>query len=155
MNESVLRQINELSTLNMEQLRMRWKILYGTEPASYNKDFLMKRLAYRVQEIYFGGLSSQTKETMNKVLNDYGFDKLAAKPTKKPDRTNKEGIPVAGTKLIREWNGIRHEVIISKNGFQYNGKLYRSLSSIAREITGTQWNGPAFFGLRNKRKVIG
>jgi len=155
MNESILKQINELSTLNMEELRMRWKILYSTEAPSYNKDFLIKRLAYRIQEIYFGGLSSQTKDAMNKVLDDYGFDELATKPTKKPDRRYKQGIPVTGTKLIREWNGIRHEVIVSRNGFQYNGKIYRSLSSIAREITGTQWNGPAFFGLRSKRKVIG
>jgi hypothetical protein len=86
---------------------------------------------------------------MDEILDEAGYDELGAlrKDRRHPRRS--PTAPVTGTRLIREWDGERHEVITLKIGFEYQGRQYKSLSAIAREITGTRWNGPAFFGLRN------
>ena len=67
-------------------------------------------------------------------------------------RQRKNGVPVAGTRIVRDWHGKRHEVTVTEGGFEYEGRRYRSLSAIARAITGTRWNGPAFFGLRKPER---
>ncbi len=147
--KGVLLQLAELETLPTAELKARWSTLYGNDPPRFNRQFLVKRLAYRIQEIAYGGLPDEVTARLNDLLEAEGYDEIGLKvPGRKPARTDATGHPVSGTVLIREWNGERHEVTALTKGFEYRGLPYRSLSAIARKITGTQWNGPLFFGLR-------
>jgi hypothetical protein len=152
MKDSVLRQIADLQNLSYEELKERWEMLYGGTPPAYNKTFILKRLAYRIQELAYGGLSENAKVMMREVLDANGFNEKACDDgRRRRERKQKEGMPVAGTRLTREWNGRRCEVIVVPGGFEFEGRPYKSLSAITKAITGTHWNGPAFFGLRNNR----
>ena len=104
---------------------------------------MVSRLAYRIQDLAYGGLSEETQAQLREIAEGH---EQASK------RSNKNG-PVAGTRLVREWNGERHEVTVTRDGYEYRGRPYKSLSAVARTITGTRWNGPAFFGLRKQEKA--
>ena len=145
MTDTVLKQIAQIQKLSVEAMREKWKVLFGTDAPAYSRPFLVKRLAYRIQELAHGGLSQQTRERIQKIAEDNGLDEAAALPQNQP---KKKGVPVAGTRLIREWNGKRYEVTVQRDGFEYEGRKYRSLTAITKVITGTHWNGPSFFGLR-------
>lgn len=147
MSKTVLKQIAGLEKLSHADLQDRWRQLIGTEPPRYNRQFLIKRLAHRLQELAHGGLSQETRDQMDRLLDDAGYNELGARGTG-PRRRPGRALPVAGTRLVREWDGERHEVTVVRGGFEYRGRRYRSLSAIAREVTGTRWNGPLFFGLR-------
>jgi hypothetical protein len=148
--DSILRQLAELESLPTEELRARWNVLYGQEPPRFNRQFLIKRLAYRIQEIAYGGLDEVTRSRMESLLDDEGYNELGRKVRKPVGRATERTI-VPGTVLAREWQGVRHEIIAMQDGgFEYRGMPYRSLSAVARKITGTNWNGPAFWGLRGK-----
>jgi len=151
MSTSVVKQIADLERASMADLQHRWQQLIGTEPPRYNREFLIRRLAHRFQELTHGGLSQAARTQMNQLLEGAGYDEIGAE---RADRRPAQGreLPVLGTRLIREWNGERHEVTVVQGGFEFQGRRYRSLSAIAAAITGTHWNGPAFFGLRSKRK---
>ncbi len=141
---SVLKQVAELNEMDLGQLRQRWRELFDSEPPSYGRAMMMKRLAYRIQELAYGGLPSDVRDQMDRILNGAGYDEMGRKGfVKKPAG------PIPGTLLIREWRGGRHEVTALENGFEYLGRRFRSLSAVAFHITGTKWNGPAFFGARN------
>ena len=142
----VLKQIAQLPNLSFDELKERWRALYGTEPPAYNKPFLIKRLAYRYQELAYGGLSDAAKERLEQIAKENGLDKMASLDRSAP---KKKGMPVIGTRLVREWNGRRYEATVVKNGYEFEGIVFRSLTAITKEITGTHWNGPAFFGLRS------
>ena len=143
-------QLAELRRLSMADLKQRWRDLIGTDPPQYSRSFLVSRLAYRRQELAYGGLSQSALADMDAILDDAGCDKLGR------IRRRRSGGPghrklLIGTRLVREWDGDRHEVTVVKGGFEYRGERFSSLSAIARLITGTRWNGPAFFGLRGKK----
>ena len=137
-------EIGNLAGLNLSSLRSRWLAAYGTEaPKSMSRELLIRAVAYRVQEDRFGGLSASTKA------------KLLAGPVSGSKRASirKDRSMKAGTRFLREWNGRTHEVIALPDGqFLYDGIAHRSLSAIARLITGTRWSGPAFFGLKEHEK---
>ena len=100
---------------------------------------MTRALAYRIQEIAFGGLSKATLRRLAGLAAEFesdGRNATQSQPRIKP-----------GARLVREWHGRTHSVIATEEGFQFEGKLYRSLTSIAREITGAGWSGPRFFGL--------
>jgi hypothetical protein len=101
-------------------------------------------LAYRVQELAYGGLSPQTAERLDALA-----DELEGKGPKR--RSSLQNRPIAGTRLVREWRGIEHGVTVRQEDFEYQGRPYKSLSAIARQITGTRWNGLVFFGLKKQR----
>jgi len=146
---SVLRQMAVLQSMSLHQLREKWLDLYGGEPPQYKKQFLIKRLAYRIQELFYGGLSEQAKTHLRQAaLND----PVATVNRRIPEerKTNETILP--GTRLVRTWNDRRYEVIARSEGFEYDGRIFKSLSAVAREITGTRWNGKVFFGLK---KVYG
>ena len=132
---STLRQLAALNKMSPIELKEKWKDLYGTEPPGYSPQFMLKRLAYRIQELFYGGVSEHTAKQLKKVAK-------AATPEKAP------GTILPGTRFVRIWNNNRYEVIARKNGFEYAGRMFRSLSAVATEITGVRWNGPLFFGLR-------
>ena len=147
MKQSVLKQVAELPELDSDQLKERWRALFGSEPPAYNKPYLIKRLAYRIQELAYGGLSDAAQAQLRDALHE--DDGL---PGRMQRRRRKPGMPVVGTRLVREWQGNRYEVTVVSGGFEFEGRKYRSLSAITKAITGTHWNGPGFFGLRQQLK---
>jgi hypothetical protein len=152
MSTSIVKQIADLERASMADLQHRWQQLIGTEPPRYNREFLVRRLAHRLQELTHGGLSQSARTKMDRLLDGAGYDEIGAARTDRRPAQGRRELPVLGTRLIREWNGERHEVTVVQGGFEYQGRRYRSLSAIASAITSTHWNGPAFFGLRSKRK---
>ena len=146
MSDPVLAQLAALKTMPAPALKQKWRELFDKEPPPYNRRFLESRLAYRIQELAYGGLSAETIERLEAIA-----DELEGKPSKRRSLIAKER-PVAGTVLIREWQGAEHCVTVRQDQFEYQGRPYKSLSSIARLITGTRWNGWVFFGLKNQAK---
>ena len=138
MTDTVLKQITALASMDMAALKTAWKELYKTEPPKFNRVNLERRLAYRIQEIAYGGLSQETKAHITKMNRQMEAGTHQKDPSKPP----------AGTVLVREYQGIEHRVTVLDDGFEYQGRRYSSLSVIARAITGTQWSGPLFFGLK-------
>jgi hypothetical protein len=110
--------------------------------AVLNRRFLESRLAYRIQELAYGGLSRETLGRLRAMAKQYATKDAAERKARPLHR------PIAGTKLIREYQGVEHCVTVRADDFEYLGRPYKSLSSVAREITGTKWNGLVFFGLK-------
>jgi Protein of unknown function (DUF2924) len=145
MNNTVLARLAGLKTLPIPTLKQQWRELFDTEPPPYNRRFLEHRLAYRIQELAYGGLKRETIQRLQAIAEnlDSGDSTQRRRPAK--DR------PVAGTRLIREYQGIEHCVTVRNDDYEYEGRPYQSLSAIARAITGTRWNGWSFFGLKSRR----
>ena len=141
MTATVLARLAEIKTMNILALKGMWRDLYASEPPPYNRKFLESRLAYRVQELAYGGLKPETIRRLAELANE-----LEPRGSRRPV----ESMPVAGTRLLREWQGVEHAVTVLADGFEYDGKPYKSLSAIARAITGTRWNGWLFFGFRKQ-----
>ena len=151
MNQTVLKQIASLGRLSYADLQERWRQLMGREPPRYSREFMVRRLAHRLQELVHGGLTRDTREQMDQLLEEAGHNELGGiHPSMRP--RSRQDLPLVGTRLVREWDGQRHEVTVVHGGFEYRGRRYRSLSAIAKLITGTHWNGPRFFGLRDGRE---
>lgn len=144
MNDTVLSQISALKGASATALKARWRELFDNEPPPYNRRFLESRLAYRIQELAYGGLSRETLGRLQAMARQYD-DQTPADRKKRPAAR-----PITGTKLIREWKGIEHCVTVRKDDFDYLGRPYKSLSSVAHQITGTKWNGWTFFGLKKQ-----
>lgn len=147
-SERVLEELVGLIGLSREQLKEGWRTIYGREPPEKSsREFLRSAIAYRLQERVFGGLRPKTRQLLERVARDASV----GKPIKvQPART-----APPGTVLIREWHGTRHQVTVVDDGAIYRGERYRSLSEIARVITGSRWSGPLFFGLKAVRQEIG
>ena len=153
-SKTVLRRLAELDTMTTEDLRAQWSMLYNQDPPRFKRQFLIKHLAYRIQEIAYGGLGDDTCRRMDELLDDAGYDALGRKVNKAVRRANKNTI-VPGAIIKREWHGEQHEVIaLAGGGFEYRGMPFRSLSAVARAITGTRWSGPLFFGLRGEKANV-
>jgi hypothetical protein len=123
------RLIAQLAEANLELLREGWERRYGAAPRLRSPDLLRRMLAWRIQAAAAGGLDRVTQRLL---VGDAGPEDLMAE----------------GTVITREWKGIQHEVEVADGGYLYGGRRWKSLSHVAREITGTRWNGPRFFGLR-------
>ena len=145
MSKVVLAQIAGLKSAPADALKERWRELFGTEPPPYNRRFLESRLAYRLQELAHGGLSADTTKRLEAIAAE-----LPAKSGKASKRATGDR-PISGTRLIREWKGVEHQVTVRDSDFEHQGRPYKSLSAVARAITGTRWNGLVFFGLKSQR----
>src|SRR4030088_300915 len=145
MSDPVLAQLAALKGLPAPALRTKWRALFDSEPPPYNRRFLEHRLAYRIQEIAYGGLKKETVERLRVLAKQYD-GKPGRHSNVRPDR-----LPIAGTRLVRDWKGVQYSVTVRGDDFEYQGRPYKSLSAIAREITGVRWNGWTFFGLKNHR----
>ena len=126
-------------------LKQQWRELFAAEPPPYNRRFLESRLAYRIQELAYGGLKPETIRR----LEELGEQLDGGNPILR--RIRGDDMPISGTRLIREYQGVEHSVTVLHDGYEYQGRPYQSLSAIARAITGTRWNGWLFFGLKNRR----
>lgn len=143
MKDTVLAQLAALKGAPAAVLKARWRELFDGEPPAYNRRFLESRLAYRIQELAYGGLTRDSLDRLKAIAKQHATRDPGERKTRPVLR------PVSGTKLIREWQGVEHCVTVRGNDFEYLGRPYKSLSSISREITGTKWNGWVFFGLKN------
>jgi hypothetical protein len=141
----VLGRLAALKTAATPVLKQQWRELFGTEPPPYNRRFLESRLAYRIQELAYGGLKPETLARLEALGEQFDGGKVTVRRMRGDDR------PIAGTQLIREYQGVEHVVTVTRAGYEYQGQPYQSLSAIARAITGTRWNGRVFFGLRPSR----
>ena len=145
MKDPVLAQLAALKGAPAAALKTKWRTLFDTEPPPYNRRFLESRLAYRIQELTYGGLKKETVERLRELGRQYDR-KSSTRPKGRGER-----LPLAGTRLLRDWQGIEHAVTVRESDFEYQGRPYKSLSAVAREITGVRWNGWVFFGLKNHR----
>ncbi len=142
-------EIARLRGLDIKALRACWRTSFGRDaPLDLARHLLFSILAYRLQADVMGDLDAETIRFLAKI--ELAPSKLEAVPlTRAFDQQRRELSP--GTMLTREWGGKHHRVMVLEGGFGWEGRTYRSLSEIARAITGTQWNGPRFFGLRENR----
>lgn len=145
MTDTVLAQLAALKTTPTPALKQQWRDLFDREPPPYNRKFLESRLAYRIQELVYGGLRKETIERLEALGEQLDGGDITKRRIRADPR------PIAGTQLIREWQGVEHCVTVRADDFEYDGRPYKSLSAIARAITGTRWNGWVFFGLKNQR----
>lgn len=146
MTEAQLKEhLEALSKLGAPDLRAEWAKVYGTPaPRRISRDLLVRAIAYRIQEKMYGGLKPATVKRLKQIAAD--MEKGTETP-QKPTASLREGV-----RLLREWNGETHIVEVVPDGFAWRGNTYKSLSVIARAITGANWSGPKFFGLRDKRR---
>jgi hypothetical protein len=147
MNDSLVARVAALKTSPTPDLKQMWREMFLTEPPPFNRRFLETRLAYRIQELALGGLRRETIKRLEKL----GEQLDGGKPDVRRRRT--DGRPLAGTQLIREWDGQRHEVVVHVDDFEYAGQRYKSISRIAMVITGTNRNGWTFFGMSAGRSI--
>jgi len=139
-------KLDDLNRSSRAELRALWRQEFGDKaPATLGRDVLALAIAYGRQERLYGGLTkpvaNELDRLLDRVLRDGGTKRPAAPRTP---------LPRTGTVLMREWQGTTHQVTVVKDGFLWKGQTYRSLSSIAHAITGTKWNGPRFFGMREE-----
>jgi hypothetical protein len=142
-DEPLLARLAALKTAPTPDLKAQWRDLFESEPPPFNRTFLESRLAYRIQELAYGGLAATTIARLENMAEDFA--------TTKGRRKREQDRPIAGTRLVREWKGVEHCVTVREDGFEYQGRPYQSLSAVARAITGTRWNGHLFFGMKNYR----
>src|SRR5689334_20671006 len=146
-DDNVLARIAALKATPVDELRRQWQQLFDTPPPRYNRRFLESRLAYRLQELAYGGLKPETVRRLEQLGEQLDGGDVAVRRRRAEDR------PIAGTKLIREYRGVLQQVTVLQDGYEWQGRPYKSLSAIARAITGTRWNGVVFFGLKNRRSA--
>jgi Protein of unknown function (DUF2924) len=141
-------EIARLRGLDAKVLRARWRTSFGQDaPTHLARHFMFAMLAYRLQAEAMGDLDAETARFLKQV--DLAPSKQAAVPLTQVFERRRRGLS-PGTVLTREWGGQHHRVMVRDGGFVWEGRPYGSLSEIAKLITGTQWNGPRFFGLRDK-----
>jgi hypothetical protein len=146
-------EINELRAMEVPALVERYREVHGKEPRVRHKAFLWKRIAWRIQEQKFGGLSEAAKRRLEELIAEIdlplGDRARTVTGVLRPKRAPKG--PAVGTTIAREWRGQQITVRVVEGGFEWNGVAYRSLSAVAKAITGTHWNGRLFFGLAGRR----
>jgi hypothetical protein len=141
---TVLARLVALKRMAVNDLKAEWKTLFGTDAPNNSRGFLELRLAHRIQELIYGGVARETSKLLNALA-----DEVEGKPGRKSMIADSRN-PVVGTRLVREWNGAEHTTIVLRDGYEFDGRKYKSLSAIARDITGTRWNGYRFFGLARR-----
>ena len=140
--EELAAEIASLSKLDIDELRNSWKAAYGKAPSrEIGRSILTRAISYRLQEHSYGGLKPSTSRLLARAVEEIGTGSSKGPQTR---------MAQSGTILIREWRGTAHRVTMLDDGVSFNGKRFRSLSEVAREITGSRWSGPRFFGLRSQ-----
>ena len=170
MQQSIGAMIKQLQRMSVGDLRAKWEEVFDEPARSNNKDYLWKRIAWRIQVNMEGGLSDRAKDRAKELAREAdirlrppkgAFDDGAGKADPQrikmaaPSRKRDPRLPAPGTIISREYRGQLIQVKVNEDGFEYEGRPYRSLSAISKAITGAHWNGYDFFGLkkRNGQKV--
>ncbi len=131
-----------LVELSLADLRLEWRRLFRADPPRLSRDIMLRAMAYRLQEIAYGGMSKVTQRRLMTLAAEFETGGTIAPP---PGPKIKPG-----SRLVREWHGRTHTVCVTDVGFEFQGTTYRSLTKIAHDITGAQWSGPRFFGLAKR-----
>ena len=144
MEQTVLKQLASLQRMGRDALRDRWRMLYGTEPpAAYGTAQLVRRMAWRIQELRYGGLSDGARQRLREIADGDDLASGRKRPAKR-----KPGTLAPGTRLVRQWRGVEHVVTaMADGGFEWQGRRYRTLTAVAKAISGQHCSGPRFFGL--------
>src|SRR5271154_4206202 len=143
--DTISRKLASLETSPIKLLKQQWRALYGSEPPRrVSRELLIRAVAYRIQEQVSGGLKPSTRRLLIRLANDA--------PGGRPLKFETKATASAGTVLVRAWHGTAHEVRVLDQGVLYKRRRYRSLTEVAKLITGAHWNGPQFFGLRSRRE---
>ena len=145
-SEKLVPQLDQLRQSSGEELLKQWRVLFGVAPPKkLRSSLIVQGIAYRLQEKALGGLKPSTLRLLERIADDTAAGQPVSTPSEKSRMT-------IGTVLMREWHGKKHQVTVMEDGFLYRTKRFRSLSGIARLITGARWSGPLFFGLKSPRK---
>ena len=145
-HEPILTRLSALKAMSVKDLKAEWQTLFNAPAPNNSRGFLEGRIAYRIQELTYGGPDRETRRMLDLLADE--VEGVARRKNQISDPRN----PVMGTKLIREWDGVEHTVTVLKDGFDWQGRKFKSLSAVARAITGTRWNGYRFFGLRERKR---
>ena len=138
----VLGRLAALQAAPIAMLKRQWRELYGKDAPPFSRSYITSRLAYRIQELAYGGLRPETLARLEALGEHIDGKGMTLRRARRDQR------PLPGTRLLREYQGVEHIVTATRDGYEYRGRRYQSLSAIARAITGTRWNGWMFFGLR-------
>ena len=136
---AIERELDRIRSLGVAELRTEWRRLNRGAPPKLSRELFALALAYQLQEREYGGLSKSTRRKLQTVAKSW---QATGRVGPSPSLSLKPG-----ARLVREWHGRRHTVTVTEDGFEHEGTSYRSLTSIARKITGAHWSGPRFFGL--------
>jgi hypothetical protein len=161
MNTDVSQHIDQLRHMTTVQLQLKYCELFGQASHSNHKDYLFRRVAWRMQALAEGGLSERARQHAGQIVTDADLRLCAPKQRIEPlpavrvanaSRPLDSRVPPPGTQLIKRYKDKTLAVTVLEDGYQYGERVYKSLSAIARQVTGTQWNGYLFFGLRVRQE---
>ena len=142
-------EFHDLDGLPRARLRARWHEVFGEQPpAAFGRELLALGIAYAAQERQFGGMSKSRAREIDRLFEHAPITLRGEK------QTPRAAVTRPGTVLVREWQGTAHQVTVLADGYGWNGQHHASLSRIAKAITGTKWNGPRFFGLREVDRAV-
>ena len=145
-SEKLARELKDLETRVDDELKDRWRSLYGTKPPQkIHRSLLIAAVAHRMQEKALGALKSSVHRHLMQAASNPATPRLSPHfPSLRPR---------AGTVLVRDWGGVTHQAKVLEDGILFRGKRYKSLSEVARVITGSRWSGPLFFGLKSAKEL--
>jgi hypothetical protein len=161
MSQNIKAEIAALRNMSPAQLREKYLEVFGEPTRTGNKDFLFKRVAWRLQSLAEGSLSERARQRAAELARDADIRMTmprppavtpGAMPRAQAAPTNGERVPIPGTVLARQYRGRLIEVTVLPKGFEWEGQVYRSLSAVAKAVTGSHWNGHLFFGLKDGDK---
>lgn len=164
MNAEVNQHINQLRHLTTTQLQLKYQELFGQPSHSNHKDYLFRRVAWRLQALAEGGLSERARQYAREIATHADLRLCTPKkPIETPpavrvanaSRQLDPRVPPPGTQLIKRYKDETLTVTVLEDGYQYGERVYKSLSAIARQVTGTQWNGYVFFSLGSRKEMSG
>lgn len=136
---AVIKQVMTLQNMDSDELTSLWSKFFDFPPEISSKEYMMGRLAYKIQEMAYGDTDPGTEEKIKECM------KKVQRPL---DKKTRKFMPMIGTQIKKEYRGELHEVLVVPEGFSYKNEVFKSLSAIAAKITGTKWNGPKFFGVK-------
>ena len=145
-SEKLTKELKDLEMRGDDELKDRWRSLYGTNPPQkIHRSLLIAAVAHRMQENALGALKSSVRRHLMQAANNPA--------TSRPSPDHLSLHPRAGTVLVRDWGGVTHQAKVLEDGILFRSKRYKSLSEVARVITGTRWSGPLFFGLKSAKEL--
>lgn len=140
-NLAVIKQVVALQNLKTTELKKMWNRFFNNPPEVDSRQYMTANIAYKLQELAYGGVDEATE---NKIKS---YAKKVQTPLDKSKKAKKYK-PMIGSKIVKDYNGTLLEVLVVQEGFAYNGEVFKSLSAVAKKITGTNWNGLRFFGVK-------
>ena len=152
--KSITRELNEIRRMDVAQLVKKYQKVFGKEPRVKHREHLQRKISWEVQRLRFGGLGDAAQRRLDELIGelDLPFDKDKKAVTAALRRTRKPNEPAVGTVITRTWHGQDIHVNVVDTGYEWDGVVYKSLSAVARAVTGTRWNGRLFFNLTTRKR---